>query len=563
MPNTSSPSGSTFLFTDVSKEDRVCSRPAPLLFFLYISDFWWRWRWSSPQTHSWSWVAQARRPCSVPAFPAMENGVHAPPHVAILPSAGVGHITPLLEFGRCLVSLHGLRATVFLLPGDTSSANLLSSLPPLPDGLRLLELPSAEATDPIPDDALVETRISLALRASLPSLRDALGDASSPPPAALVVDIFGTDFFDVARDLHVPAYVFFTSSAALLALLLHSPALDREVTGEYVDLREPIRVPGCLPILPADVVDPMLDRTNERYRWYLHHCSRLPLADGILLNTVEEIDRRQIAAMREDPAMAGLPTPPLYPVGPVIKSESTTGHPKRQHECLAWLDLQPPTSVLYVSFGSGGTHSAEQTSELAWGLELSGQRFLWVIRRPVGGDSAAAFFASSKADPDDPAAYLPEGFTKRTEGRGFLLPSWAPQVEILGHPAVGGFLSHGGWNSTLESLARGVAMAVWPLYAEQRMNAARLEEELGVAVRVRRTEAAGGGGGLVRREEVERVARLLLDEGCEEGKAVKSKAAELRQCFARAVEAGGSSYRSMAAAVGQWKGRAGALSNVQ
>lgn len=468
----------------------------------------------------------------------MDNGASAP-HVAILPSPGIGHITPLLELGRRLVTLHRLRVTFFVLAADASGGELLHSLS-LPDGLRLVELVPDEAAGSIPDDALVETRISQAVTACLLSLRSALRKAS-PPPAALVVDIFGTDTFDVAADLHLPKYVFFTSSAALLALMLHTPALDQEVVGEYVDLPGAIQVPGCMPIQPADVVDPMLDRTNERYHWYLHQSSRLPLADGILINTVEEIDQGPIMAMREHPALVGLPTPPLYPVGPVIKSGTSHRHP-----ALVWLDVQLPGSVLYASFGSGGTLSAEQTVELAWGLELSGQRFIWVVRRPTEGDSAATFFSSTTGDATDPTSYLPDDFTKRTEGRGFLVSSWAPQLEILGHPAVGGFLTHAGWNSTLESLAHGVPMVAWPLYAEQRMNAARLEEELEVAVRVR------GEGGLVSRGEVERVARQLMES--DRGKAMKARAAELRDCFNKALEVGGSSYSSLAAAIARWGG---------
>jgi hydroquinone glucosyltransferase len=126
-------------------------------------------------------------------------------------------------------------------------------------------------------------------------------------------------------------------------------------------------------------------------------------------------------------------------------------------------------SVLYVYFGSGGTLSTEQTTELAAGLEASEQKFLWVVHFPSDKDRSAGYFGTSSAEHgnDDPLSYLPEGFVERTSGTGLAVPLWAPQVEILNQPAVGGFLSHCGWNSTLESAAAGVPMVAWPLFADQ------------------------------------------------------------------------------------------------
>ncbi|KAK9948695.1 hypothetical protein M0R45_004260 [Rubus argutus] len=119
-------------------------------------------------------------------------------------------------------------------------------------------------------------------------------------------------------------------------------------------------------------------------------------------------------------------------------------------------------------------------TEMAWGLELSQQRFIWVVRPPTTKSADSAFFTSGNGDGDH-SSYLPEGFLTRTRDVGMVVPLWAPQVDILGHPSVGGFFSHCGWNSTLESVTNGVPMIAWPLYAEQRMNATLLTEELGVA----------------------------------------------------------------------------------
>ncbi|CAI0425503.1 unnamed protein product [Linum tenue] len=166
-------------------------------------------------------------------------------------------------------------------------------------------------------------------------------------------------------------------------------------------------------------------------------------------------------------------------------------------------------------------------TELAWGLELSEQRFVLVARFPSD-------------------RYLPEGFVERTKGRGVVVASWAPQIAVLGHVATGGFLSHCGWNSTLESVSSGVPMIAWPLYAEQRMNATILEEEVGVAVKVAAAAAVVG------REEIERVVRLVM-EG-EKGKEMREKARLLKESAAEALSVGGGgSWASLAKVAERWK----------
>ncbi|MQL70221.1 hypothetical protein Taro_002501 [Colocasia esculenta] len=477
------------------------------------------------------------------------------PHIAIFSSPGFGHVAPATELGRLLVSLHGLRATVFAVTtGPASAQSPRPSPAAVPDGLRLIELLPTDVSSAVPTNAHVGARVSATMRASLPALRSALlEEASSGAPSVLVVDIFGTDAFDVADELGMSKYVFFTSTAAFLALMLYAPALDRDAEGGYPGFPGPVCVPGCRTIRFEDLTESLrLKRTDGGYRRFLDHCRRLPMAQGILVNTCKEMEPEPLTAMRCEPAFTEVPTPPVYPVGPVIHSGADNKALKQDH--LQWLESQPPGSVLFVSFGGGGTLCAEQMAELAWGLESSNQRFLWVCRRPSQGNSASTYFnplEGGSGAVNGSAFYLPGGFLDRTEGRGLLVQSWAPQAAILGHPSVGGFLTHGGWNSALESLAHGVAMAVWPLYAEQRMNAAKLEEELGVAVRVRRADGAAGRPGMVGREEVERVARLLM-EG-DEGRAMKARAAELRDGFAMALSEGGSSRRGLADVVGEWK----------
>nr|DAD40654.1 TPA_asm: hypothetical protein HUJ06_014977 [Nelumbo nucifera] len=356
-------------------------------------------------------------------------------------------------------------------------------------------------------------------------------------PTALIVDLFCTDAFDVADELGIPKYVYITSSARLLALSLYLPTLDQEIEGEYVDLQEPIHVPGCKPVPVDDIVDPMLDRTNEQYAWYLAHASRYALAQGILLNSTEDLEPETLKALREDPVLRQISKAPIYPVGPIVRSlDEFTG--QEEKECLAWLDEQPTESVLYVSLGSGGTLSNEQLTEFALGLELSQKRFVWVVRPPARKETAASFFTSGNVS-CGPSKYLPEGFMTRIKGRGFFVNTWGPQTAILRHASIGGFLCHCGWNSTLESIANGVPVIAWPLYAEQRLNATMLTEDWGMAIRTEHLPTKR----LIGREEIGRLVQLVLGSG--EGKALRSRARELQISALRAMGDGGSVHNSL------------------
>nr|GLL39244.1 anthocyanidin 3-O-glucosyltransferase 5-like [Ipomoea trifida] len=113
--------------------------------------------------------------------------------------------------------------------------------------------------------------------------------------------------------------------------------------------------------------------------------------------------------------------------------------------------------------------------------------------------------------------YLPEGFLTRTHKQGLVVPEWAEQTLILRHPSIGGFLSHCGWNSTLESITNGVPMIAWPLYAEQRQNATMLTEELGVAIRPTKLPTKG----VIAREEVKKLVKMVLQY--EEGKEMRER----------------------------------------
>lgn len=394
--------------------------------------------------------------------------------------------------------------------------------------------------DDLPDDVRIETRITLTVARSLPFLRDVMKSLMEKKKvAALVVDLFGTDAFDVANELKISPYIFFPSTAMCLSLFLYLPQLDQMVSCEFKDLPE-VRIPGCVPIPGKDILDPIQDRKNDAYKYTLHNAKRYRMAEGIIVNSFPDLEQGPLKALQQK-------RPLVYPIGPVIQnkpSSSPTNNEADRHECLKWLDDQPRGSVLFISFGSGGSLSHEQLIELALGLELSEQRFLWVVRCPNDSVANATYF--NVAMQNDPIAYMPQGFLERTKGRSFMVPFWAPQAQVLAHESIGGFLTHCGWNSILETVVNGVPLIAWPLYAEQHMNAIMLAEDLKVALRPKVKE-----NGVVGRVEIANVAKELM-EG-EEGKRLRSRMRNLKDAAARVLSEGGSSTKAMADLTSTWR----------
>ena len=197
-----------------------------------------------------------------------------------------------------------------------------------------------------------------------------------------------------------------------------------------------------------------------------------------------------------------------------------------QHKCMEWLDKQAPKSVLYVSFGTITSMTDEQIRELAKGLEQSKQKFIWVLRDADKGD---IFTGDVKI-----RNQLPEEYEERVKEVGMVVRDWAPQVEILGHPSTGAFMSHCGWNSCLESITMGVPIAAWPMHSDQPKNAFLLIDILKVGLVVNRWEHRDE---LVTSTTIaEAVKRLMASK---EGEEVRKRAEELGVATRQSVEEGG------------------------
>ncbi|KAI4969585.1 hypothetical protein ZWY2020_000499 [Hordeum vulgare] len=469
----------------------------------------------------------------------------AAPHVVILTSSGLGHVLPVSELAKRLAVHHGFTVTIVTY-ASLSSPGHSSPLASLTPGVSVATLPEVCVND-LPADAHLVTRILTVINRALPQLRDLLRSLLDSSPAgitAFLTDMLCPAALAVGKEMGLPGYVFFTSSLMSLLSLLYTPELARTTTCECRDLPDPVVLPGCVPLHGADLVDPVQNLSDPVYQLMIDLGLNYLLAQGFLVNTMDALEHETLVAFKElsDKGVY----PPAYAVGPFTRRQCSASD-EAKHSCLRWLDNQPDGSVLYVSFGSGGTLSTEQTGELAAGLEASGQRFLWVVHHPNDKDSSAAYLGTSAAADDDPLRHLPEGFVERTNGRGLLVPLWAPQVEILNHAAVGGFVSHCGWNSTLESVAAGVPMVAWPLYAEQRLNAVMLSSERMCMALWERTPPRDKDGEVVHREEVAALARELM-EG-EKGAAARKKAGHLRVEAEIASAPDGPQERAVAAIV--------------
>ncbi|KAM3338768.1 zeatin O-glucosyltransferase-like [Capsicum galapagoense] len=215
-----------------------------------------------------------------------------------------------------------------------------------------------------------------------------------------------------------------------------------------------------------------------------------------------------------------------WAIGPILPTKLDCVA-NRNNMCLDWLDKQPSRSVLYVSFGTTTSFSDREIKELVMGLEQSKQRFLWVLRDADRGDVFTG---------EDRKIELPEGFEERVEEIGLVVREWAPQPEILAHSSTGGFMSHCGWNSCIESITMGVPIAAWPMHGDQPSNSFLVTEVLRIGLIVREWEKREE---LVSASSIENVVRKLM--ASEEGDAIRKRAEELGEVVRCSTENGGSS----------------------
>ncbi|CAN1257211.1 7-deoxyloganetic acid glucosyltransferase [Linum perenne] len=276
-------------------------------------------------------------------------------------------------------------------------------------------------------------------------------------------------------------------------------------------------LPGMCRVSSLD--DPALVRLIE--------ATRESPPSPLILNTFEDLDAPILNQIRRN-------FPKTYAIGPLHlhlqsrlqkrqqqqQQSSSNSLWKEEASCLTWLDQQPPRSVLYINFRSITMMRADQIVEFWEDLLSSKERFLWVIRPGLV--------------PEEELGKVPEEIVQGVQNEGFkVLVGWAPQEQVLSHSAVGGFLTHSGWNSTLESIVAGVPMICWPFFADQLVNSRVVSEVLKLGLDMK---------DVCDRRVVERmVNELMVDRREEFGRSAAKMAALAKE----SVTECGSSYRDL------------------
>lgn len=477
-----------------------------------------------PRMSSGGHRAEAEAAAAAPLLPPPP-----PPHVVAVPWPGQGHINPLMHFCTKL-AYQGFTITFVnteynhvLLQQSSSSHEQAASLDirflSIPDGLP----PHHTRTSDVSALCQAITHMNTAFE----QLLELLIHEADPPVTCIISDIFMLHTQDAANKYDIPRVAFWTQSTAsyaahMLAANGYRPPLDRPMNEKIITC-----VPGAPPLRLQDMPSflQVFDFSDFMFDFSLRPFQRINEATWVVINTFDDLEGSAVETLQKEYLRD------LITIGPLLPEEyfsgSTLGTDIRapalwpeDYDCLKWLDCRQPSSVLYVAFGSINVLCKQEIEEFALGLEATGVPLLWVLRPGLveGGRSAV----------------LPEGFEDRTKDR-ILLISWAPQLHVLSHPSVGGFLTHGGWNSTLEGMSQGHPMLGFPYFSDQMLDCRCMADLWGNGVGFEHNKEA-----MVNRFEVEKKVRALM-----EGSHVRERANELKCAAAKSVAPGGSSANNL------------------
>nr|AYR16608.1 UDP-glucosyltransferase UGT709P1 [Polygala tenuifolia] len=463
----------------------------------------------------------------------------AKPHVLILPFCAQGHIKPMFKLGQLLCHA-GLR--ISFVNSEHNHQNLLRQIDLLafqaqyPE-FSFLSIPDGLAVDH-PRSGLTSGDLFLPPARSVMTqhLNELITGfiGRNTKPACIIADGVMCFAIHVAREFEIPSITFRTYSATCTWAYFHFKTLTQEglvPLPEGVDMDNPVTCIQGLENLLRNRDLPIMCRYKVAARaveFFIEETSIMAQASALLLNTFDELEAPLISKLRSI-------FNKIYTIGPIhslyksyIKSNlpqsnglsNTSGSlVQEERSCMTWLESKPPKSVLYVSFGSVVELKQNQLLEFWHGLVNSEKFFLWVIRSDlISGEKDAG---------QNVPAELKEG----TMDRGCIV-SWAPQEEVLAHPAVGGFMTHSGWNSTLEGIAAGVPMICWPLISDQQVNSRCVSDiwKTGLDMKDKCDKVI-----------IEQMVRDLMENKKDE---IRISAEEKGRLAQESVEKGGSSYNN-------------------
>ncbi|RZC47771.1 hypothetical protein C5167_040721 [Papaver somniferum] len=436
-------------------------------------------------------------------------------HVLVLPFPAQGHINPMLQFSNRLVS-KGVKVTLFTtLHASKSVRTAASSVSVVPfsegsqDGLE--DFNSRNFMQQFKDT----------VAESLPKL---IGkhETSDYPVKCVVYDSLIPWILPLAKELGLIGACFFTQSGSASAIYyqVYKGLLPTPVEGPAT------LVPGSVTLEPQDLPSFVhkIDSYPDFLTLVLEQFWNVDEADWLLFNTYDKLEEEVVKWMQKQSATKMItvgPSVPSFYLDKRLKDNNDYGlhlFSPDTDTCMKWLDKKEVATVVYVSFGSLNDLGEEQMKELAWGLENCNYHFLWVVKLSVEDK-------------------LPKNFVEETAEKG-LVVEWCQQLEVMAHKAIGCFITHCGWNSTIEALSLGVPMVAMPLWTDQSTNAKFISDVWGVGVRAEADEK-----GLVNRENVEEAVKLVMEGDRKEE--IKKNAVRWKELAKQAVDEGGSSDKNI------------------
>ncbi|CAN6328700.1 unnamed protein product [Urochloa humidicola] len=497
----------------------------------------------------------ARPPLPNPAIPSATKQAamasedeQKPLHLLFFPFVAPGHLIPVADMAAIFAS-RGVKCSIL-----TTPANATIIRPAIDRANAALRCGGAGqlaidlSTVPFPDVGLppgVESAVGVSTKADMAMMVEAIQRLREPfarfladrRPDATVADSFFSWAADAAAEHGVPRLCFLGTSMFARAchdsMIRHNPLKDLADGDD--DKYDPDAVVS-LPALPhrvelrrGQVMDPKRNALEWRFDQLVNDADRRSY--GEVFNSFAELEPDYVEHYRTTLGRRVWLVGPLAHASEGSPASAGAGELAPEAErCLRWLDGKPDGSVVYVSFGTLAHFTAPEMRELARGLQRSGRNFVWVID---GADM-------------DASVWMPEGFAELVDQgeRGIIFRGWAPQRLILNHSAVGGFVTHCGWNSVLEALSAGVPLVTWPRYADQFYNEKLVVEVLKVGVGVGARFFASKldvRADVISGEKIAEGIDGVMGDG-EQAEAIRMKALELRGKATSATEKGGSSY---------------------
>ncbi|KAK4397873.1 UDP-glycosyltransferase 71E1 [Sesamum angolense] len=365
--------------------------------------------------------------------------------LVFIPSPGRGHLPATVDMAKLLIDRdERLSITVLVIkPSYDPNSSLNSYSPESNSRIRFIDITTVNSlsmsmSSPFAFHKLFMENHRDPVRKSVTKIVEDFGPNCGL--AGFVIDLSCTAMIDVANEFDVPTYLFFTSGASALGLLLHFQGLrdyqNQDVT-VFQNSSEELSIPSYKFPVPAKFLPAFMFHKEGGSMMFLDYAKRFRETKGIVVNTFMELESHAMKSLSEDDNI-----PPVYSVGPILHRDEENDRNPKYEEIMKWLDEQPDLSVVFLCFGSRGCFDdINQVKEIAVALERSGHRFLWSLRKPANGHRF-----QTPGEYDNLEEVLPEGFLERNAGIGKVI-GWAPQIDILSHRAVGGFVSHSTWKA--------------------------------------------------------------------------------------------------------------------